>query len=304
MAQQSPHALLGGRLREARLQSGLTQARLACSAGVNASTVRLLEAGRGTLTSLDPVLVALSVEVRSRQLRAGPLGPALKILRMRRGLSQRLAARTLGVARNTLATLEVGGPARIETLAHYADELGAELTLVPVGTPVSFHTGPAASSVHHGWKTPLTLAGQLDAALGPFDLDPCAASRRSSGATVQARRRLTIEDDGLEAPWCGLVFVNPPYGRSIRTWVEKCAAEAERPGTTVVALLAVRTDTRWWHDFVAVRAAVCFLRGRLRFGDGMKDAPFASAIVVWNGREDMLTKLKGSLAGSWSMPND
>ena len=38
-------------------------------------------------------------------------------------------------------------------------------------------------------------------------------------------------------------------------------------------------DTTYWHEHVAGRAAVYFLRGRLRFGDGELAAPFPSALA-------------------------
>jgi hypothetical protein len=35
----------------------------------------------------------------------------------------------------------------------------------------------------------------------------------------------TEVDNGLVLPWHGRVFVNPPYGREIRLWVQKARAE-------------------------------------------------------------------------------
>ena len=43
------------------------------------------------------------------------------------------------------------------------------------------------------------------------------------GTTIKARILLTIEDDGSAAPWRGMVFVNPPYGRALKLWISKCA---------------------------------------------------------------------------------
>ena len=99
---------------------------------------------------------------------------------------------------------------------------------------------------------------------------------------MRAKVHLTAEDDGLSAPWRGVVFVNPPYGRALARWVAKARREVELGhARTVVALLPARPDTAYWHDHVAGRAAVYFLRGRLRFGDGGQSAPFPSALAVW-----------------------
>jgi hypothetical protein len=69
------------------------------------------------------------------------------------------------------------------------------------------------------------------------------------------------------------------------------AAEQQAKGATTVALLAARTDTEWFHEFVwdveknapRLNVEVRFVRGRLKF-EGHKDsAPFPSLVVVFRG---------------------
>ena len=67
----------------------------------------------------------------------------------------------------------------------------------------------------------------------------------------------------------------------------------------VVALIAARTDTRWWHHDVARSAHVFLLKGRLRFGDGQQSAPFPSALVVWGANGDTVSRLKDVLSEAW-----
>jgi hypothetical protein len=58
-----------------------------------------------------------------------------------------------------------------------------------------------------------------------------------------------IEYDALEADWAGLTcFLNPPYS-ACGAFVAKAREEANK-GATVVMLLPVRTDTKYWHDFI------------------------------------------------------
>lgn len=88
---------------------------------------------------------------------------------------------------------------------------------------------------------------------------------------------------GLEQDWAEeTVFCNPPYGRAIYDWVFKCWRESRKPGTTVVLLIPVRTDTRYFHEFIYRRAReIRFIRGCLRFGYGTAPAPFTSMVVVF-----------------------
>ena len=106
--------------------------------------------------------------------------------------------------------------------------------------------------------------------------------------------------NGLSLPWHGTVFVNPPYGRTLGSWVAKAHREVELGhAKTVVALLPARPDTAYWHGHVAGRAVVYFLRGRLRFGAGDQSAPFPSALAVWGAGPETLAALDVALPGAW-----
>ncbi|HZL05927.1 MAG TPA: DNA N-6-adenine-methyltransferase, partial [Coriobacteriia bacterium] len=54
-----------------------------------------------------------------------------------------------------------------------------------------------------------------------FDLD--VASPPGGPLNVPADRYYTASDDGLESPWDGLVWCNPPYSRFL-PWADKWAA--------------------------------------------------------------------------------
>lgn len=68
------------------------------------------------------------------------------------------------------------------------------------------------------WYTPRWL---FEAAGLTFDMDVCAPMAPEY-RTCPALRYLTLNDDGLTAPWDGLVWMNPPYSGS-RPWVERWA---------------------------------------------------------------------------------
>ncbi len=124
------------------------------------------------------------------------------------------------------------------------------------------------------WATPAWLFDALHAEFG-FTLDPC-----STDANAKCPRHFTEADDGLRKYWGDeVVFMNPPYGKTIGRWMRK-AYESSKDGATVVCLIPSRTDTSWWHRYV-MKGEIRLLRGRLTFGGAENPAPFPSAIVVF-----------------------
>ena len=125
------------------------------------------------------------------------------------------------------------------------------------------------------WATPQWLFEQLDAEFH-FTLDPC-----STDQNAKCRKHYTKEQDGLAQDWSGeTVFCNPPYGRDMQRWIQKCA-ESAGGGTTVVLLIPARTDTKAFHENIYGKAEIRFIKGRLRFGNATENAPFPSMICIW-----------------------
>jgi phage N-6-adenine-methyltransferase len=277
----------------------MTQAQLADAAGLSVPTIRLLERGCGHLASWDAALSALRLEVTGRNLpAAGTLGASVAALRRRRGLSQRRLAELGDVTPPTIVALERHGRGRLETLNRILIRLGAGASLSPVDHKRAFFTHAGNASVHHGWETPPDLLAALYSVFGRFDLDPC--SPRRSRPPVKARTHFTADDDGLSLPWHGDVFVNPPYGRQIATWIAKaCDEVAIGNARIVVALIPARTDTQYWHQHVAGKADITFLKGRLRFGDGDRPAPFPSALAIWGADSATLDRLDAAFPDAW-----
>ena len=135
---------------------------------------------------------------------------------------------------------------------------------------------------------------------GRFDLDPCSPSSDRRTAPVKARMHFSTTDDGLALPWRGKVFVNPPYGRQLASWVAKCRAEVEAGrADLVICVVPARTDTKWWHADIAGRADIGLLKGRLAFGDGTQPAPFASALVAWGCTSLQRVGLTAAFPTAW-----
>lgn len=147
------------------------------------------------------------------------------------------------------------------------------------------------------WLTP----PEIIAALGPFDLDPCAAVDQP---WPTARTHYTEVDDGLSRPWFGMVWCNPPFGPAAGTWLARCAEHGN-----ALALCPARTETRWFFDSVWDQAtSVLFMRGRPHFhhsdgrrGSANSGAPIA--LVAYGDRAAHRLRhsgIRGALLVGWS----
>jgi len=250
-------------LRQTR-KGRFTQAEIAARAGLSLPVVRRLECGTGTQASLLKLTAALGLSIEGHNLPPGEtLGARLAALRKRRGFTQRSLAAALQVAPATVNRLENTEASSVAVLCRVLAFLGAGTYLAAGGAVRPFYTHAGNASVFHRWRTPPALLRKLYAVFGTFELDPCSPTANRRKAPVRARMHFTQADNGLALPWHGRVFVNPPYGREIRLWVQKAHREvSEGRAELVAALLPARTDTKWWHDIAGCAHAV-LLRGRL-----------------------------------------
>lgn len=118
------------------------------------------------------------------------------------------------------------------------------------------------------WYTPKYITD----ALGPFDLDPCAAINRTHDI---AKTNYTIVDDGFSKKWEGRTWMNPPYGRNTKFWLEKMSQHMNG-----IVLIFARTETKMFHQYVwPVASGIFFFEGRIKFIDekGNADRGCASA---------------------------
>jgi len=122
------------------------------------------------------------------------------------------------------------------------------------------------SSLRTNWKTPQDFYDQLDKEFN-FNHDPCPPNPT---------------ENGIFCDWGSSNYVNPPYGRAIRSWLDKALLE-KRKGNSSVFLLPARTDTKWFHEVVLPHAEeIRFVKGRVYF-DGKGWAPFPSIVVIFRG---------------------
>lgn len=130
-------------------------------------------------------------------------------------------------------------------------------------------------SEKNDWPTPQYLFNDLNKEFN-FTLDVCANEKNSKCEYFYG-----IEEDGLAQKWQGVCWMNPPYGRGIDKWIKKAYEESRKGNCTCVCLVPVRSDTKWWHNYVMKSNEVRLLTRRLSFEGANNKAPFPAAIVVF-----------------------
>ena len=133
------------------------------------------------------------------------------------------------------------------------------------------------SSKTDDWATPQETFDELNQEFN-FTLDPCADEYNH-----KCSKYYTKEQNGLIQDWGGeIVFCNPPYGREVKKWVEKCYREVNF-GNCICAVMLIfaRTDTKWFHDYIYKKAEIRFIKGRLKFGCSTNSAPAPSMVVIF-----------------------
>lgn len=144
------------------------------------------------------------------------------------------------------------------------------------------------------WITPKWI---IDA-LGPFDLDPCAADPRPWDC---ARQNLT--ELGLSMTWHGRVWLNPPFDRyEVAKWVLRLAEHGDG-----IALLHARTEAEWFEPVWDRASAILFLDDRLHFHhqDGRRASANSGApacLAAFSARDVNRLQhagIRGRLVTSW-----
>lgn len=124
------------------------------------------------------------------------------------------------------------------------------------------------------WLTP----PEIISSLGEFDLDPCSPINRPWDT---AKHHYTEVDNGLEQPWFGRVWHNPPYDQYvISKWLGKMAKHANG-----ITLMFARTETKYFQNWVFPYAmSMLFIKGRLHFhrenGERAKTNSGAPSVLI------------------------
>lgn len=132
------------------------------------------------------------------------------------------------------------------------------------------------------WATPRAFLDWLDHERSWVPNLDAAADIRNT----KAPHFFNESDDGLSKEWYGNVWLNPPYGRAIPEWLEKCNEQIKRKEVeSIMVLVPARTDTKWFHELIMPHAYLVFLiKGRFNHERSNAvagaNAPFPS-MLVW-----------------------
>lgn len=121
-----------------------------------------------------------------------------------------------------------------------------------------------ATSPHKSveWYTPKWIFDALEL---EFDLDPCSPHDMESA--VPAKTKYTVFDNGLSKPWFGRVWLNPPYGPDVATWIRRMIAHGDG-----IALVFSRTDAKWFQEAMLSANSMLLISGRIEFIPGKENA--------------------------------
>jgi hypothetical protein len=136
--------------------------------------------------------------------------------------------------------------------------------------------------------------------LGPFDLDPAAATVRPWNCAVT---NITEAQNGLSVLWRGLVYLNPPFCRyEVGAWIQKLADHGNG-----ITLLHARTEAAWFEPIWQSADAILFMGDRLKFcrPDGSEQPansgapPILAAFGATAVARIKKSKIAGALVTRW-----
>lgn len=283
-------------LREARRSAGWSQRTLAERIGVGAQTIKRLEKGTGSVSTLITAMKALNFHLTG----LGPgksLPEQLRTRRRKQSLSLIDVATKTGMSRTTIASLEAGG-----------GSVASLLRLLAVLAPRARRRAPERSYWGQDDKddrdsrfTPSEFMAGIYAAFGEIDLDPCGHTL----SPVIARRRILLSEggNGLADAWTAkLAFVNPPYSELL-VWLRR-AHDQWRAGKveTVVCLVPIRTDSAWFHETLSTDADIYLLQGRVRFLNSLgrsQHTPFSLMVLTLGATTEQKRRYAELVPGFW-----
>lgn len=132
-----------------------------------------------------------------------------------------------------------------------------------------------------GIYSPRWLTDAAHAVMGGIDLDPCSCLVANS--VVRAKEFYTAKDDGLNLPWYGNLYLNPPFEETKR-WIGKLRQEEQVEQVILVAGFSV-SWYQWFH-WVWDEFVICLPRRRIAYWHPARaDSTPTSFVGYWGPRQ-------------------
>jgi len=139
------------------------------------------------------------------------------------------------------------------------------------------------------WYTPERYINLAKLAMNGIDLDP--ASNSTAQKWIRAKTYYTIQNNGLNSPWFGRVFLNPPYSKTNgksnqEIWAKKLIVEYQAGRVSEAIMLAKSAlGYKWFEEVWDKSVAVCLARDLINFikPDGSTNGPakLGSTFFYW-----------------------
>lgn len=134
------------------------------------------------------------------------------------------------------------------------------------------------------YYTPSFIVEAARRVMGSIDLDP--ASSAIANQTVRAMHYYTIEDDGLQQPWFGNVWMNHPFSRANNPkWIDKLRIEYEIGDVGQACCICFAATSEGWFQPL-FDYPLCFLSPRTNYvlPDGtLKEDVTKGSVVAYLG---------------------
>jgi hypothetical protein len=191
------------------------------------------------------------------------------------------------IAARAVAVAKIGGELFNEYLA--TEDEPTEKGLLRFADPVRLGRGLEGNFSQRRWAAICPVRGNEEyytprlifvAMACMFDLDP-ASPGRDVVPWVPSKHHFTLTDNGLERPWRGFVWLNPPYSRDgLPRWLEKFRQHGDG-----VCCVADRTSTKWWQTLCGNADLILQVNKKIDFiSDESGKNALGSSLVAYGER--------------------
>jgi hypothetical protein len=135
----------------------------------------------------------------------------------------------------------------------------------PLVEKMKIFAGLTSGNDDNEWYTPSHIIEMARKVLGAIDMDP--ASSATANETVKAKTFYDRHANGLDHPWRGRIWLNPPYSKDLMARFAGKLVHQFELGNVDSAILLTHDccDTKWWQHCAAAASYACFPLGRLAF---------------------------------------